>query len=131
MTNAGFLGISLLAYASWQAIQFLDEKTTRIWAKPGFHRYSPRPTQESLKKNRSCSNCSSYRGHEDFLHSGICLHTDWKNSLKTSEVMVKREGSCELWHKISPRREGDRALLPDPSLFSESASELGASYHLI
>ncbi len=104
MTNAGFLGISLLAYASWQAINFLDDKSARIWAKTRFHRYSPRPTTESLKKERSCSNCKTFKAHEDFLHAGVCAHADWRAALKTSEIFVKRDGSCELWGKIYLRR---------------------------
>lgn len=123
MANAGFLGIGLLAYASWQTINFLNDRTARVWAKQRFHRYMPRPTAENLKKGRSCSSCSYFEYHPDFLHSGICRHQDWKVAMKTSEVMVKRDGHCELWCRTFPRLPEDKVLSPDPSLFSESASE--------
>lgn len=123
MANAGFLGIGLLAYASWQTINFLNDRTSRVWAKQRYHRYLPRPTQENLKKGKSCQTCTHFEYHVDFLHSGICHHQEWKTAMKSSEVMVKREGCCELWRKTFPRLPVGKELFPDPSLFSESSSE--------
>ena len=115
MANAGFLGIGLLAYASWQAINFLNDRSTRVWAKQRHHRYQPRPSAESFKQGRSCSSCSSFEYHPEFLHSGVCHHHEWKMTMKSSEVMVKRSGHCELWHKILPRLQEDKELSDDQS----------------
>lgn len=126
MANAGFLGIGLLAYASWQTLNFLNDRAARVWAKQRFHRYLPRPTLENLKKGISCSTCAHYEFHPDFFHAGLCSHEDWKIAMRSEEIMVKRAGSCELWKKTSPpvSLHRDRELAPDQFLFSESASEL-------
>jgi len=105
MANAGFLGIGLLAYASWQTINFLNDRASRVWAKQRFHRYLPRATAENMKKGRSCSSCISFEDHPDFHHSGICTHREWQISMRSSEVMVRREGCCELWCKTSPESQ--------------------------
>ncbi len=125
MANAGFLGISLLAYASWQTLHFLNDRVARVWAKQRYHRYHPRPTAANIKKGISCRSCSHYEFHPDFHHSGICSHEDWKVAMRSEEVMVKREGSCELWKKTSLPLllRQDRELSPDQWLFSEAASE--------
>lgn len=123
MANSGFLGLGLLAYASWQTITFLNDRTARVWAKQRYHRYLPRSTAENLKKGKSCGSCSHYEDHAEFLHSGICSHHEWRSAMRSMEVMVKREGSCELFQRTSPRLPAGKGLSPDPSLPYESASE--------
>ena len=104
MANSGFLGISLLAYASWQTLHFLNDRGSRVWAKQKYHRYIPRPTAETLRKGKSCANCTSYSCHPDFLRSGLCTHPDWQAVLRASEVMVRKDACCELWERaVIPR----------------------------
>ena len=122
MANAGFLGISLLAYASWQTLHFLNDRSPRVWAKQRFYRYLPRPSMESLKKGKSCHSCLFFDEHPDFRNAGNCSHPGWAAAMNSQEIMVKKVGSCELWCKTSPLREVDTALLPDLFPFSESAS---------
>jgi hypothetical protein len=99
--NSGYLGIGLLVYASWQTIQFLGETSTKVWARPRFHRYLPRPTLETMKKNKSCGTCVWYRHHPDFSRAGMCAHTSWKEIMNSDEVMVKKDGHCELFDRSS------------------------------
>lgn len=114
MAHAGFLGISLLAYASWQTIHFLNDRSPRVWARQKFHRYFPRPTTQSLKAGKSCGNCIHYQSHPDFKRSGLCGNDEWKIAMSSDEVMVKREGCCELWRKTFPLPAVDTELSPDP-----------------
>jgi hypothetical protein len=99
MINSSVLGFGLLAYASYQTIYFLKDKGGRIWARPRYHRYSPRPTRESVKYGQRCGGCSSFCLHSDYQNSGTCGHESWKLILKSDEVMVRRDGHCELWEK--------------------------------
>ena len=99
MINSGLIGIGLLAYTTFQTIYFLKDKGGRIWARPRFHRYSPRPTKESVKHGQRCGGCSSFRSHADYQHCGTCDHTSWKFIMRTDEVMVRKDGHCELWEK--------------------------------
>jgi hypothetical protein len=97
--NSGFLSIGLLVYASWQTISFLGDRSPRVWARPRFHRYLPRPTLETLKKNKNCGECVWYRHHPDFARAGTCAHSSWLTIMKSNEVMVKKDAHCELFHR--------------------------------
>lgn len=99
MSNPGLFGIGLLAYASWQTILFLNDRGSRVWARQRYHRYVPRPTADSAKKNRRCLNCASYSPHPDFLRSGMCGHPEWKAAMGSPEVMVRKDAHCELWER--------------------------------
>ena len=95
--NSGFLGLSLLAYASWQTLHLLAPGPSRTWARKKYYRYVPRPSARSLKRKESCGQCAFYSSHPDFQRSGVCDHPEWKEVLKAQEVLVKRDGHCELW----------------------------------
>ncbi len=123
MANSGFLGISLLAYASWQTLHFLSERGHRVWAKQRYYKYLPRPSAENLKSGKSCRSCVFFDEHPDFKNAGNCSHPGWEAAMNSDVVMVKKAGSCELWCKISPRQDQDRALPPDLFPLSESAFE--------
>lgn len=99
MAKSSLVGISLLAYASWQTIYFLSDRGSRVWARQRYHRYLPRPTTDTLKKKKSCSNCTFFSHHPDYHRSGICSHPDWKLAMSSTEVMVRRDGHCELWER--------------------------------
>ena len=101
MINSGFLGIGLIAYASWQTITFLKDKGARIWARSRYHQYSPRPTKMTMKTGKKCGSCSSFRFHADYLNAGTCEHASWKIVMQSDEVMVRKDGHCELWEKSS------------------------------
>ena len=119
MANKSLIGISLLAYASWQTLHFLTQRGHRVWARQRFFRYLPRPTKETIKKGRSCHSCIFFDEHPDFQNAGNCHHPGWASTMNSPEVLVKRAGSCELWCKTSPHPVPDKALSPD--LFPSSA----------
>lgn len=99
MANAGMLGLGLLAYASWQTMHFLHDRGSRVWARQKYHHYLPRPTTESAKRNIACGNCRCYSEHPDFSRSGICTNSEWQITMRSEEIMVKRNGHCELFQR--------------------------------
>lgn len=94
MVNAGLF---LIAYASFQTLNFLKGGSDRVWAKRKYHRYDPTRGKFRDDARSSCAHCLMFQEHPQFTRAGICTHPGWNEALRTPEVMVQRRGHCDLW----------------------------------